>query len=225
MPNDRAIQFYYAFATKDDKWYTHYQNYKVVSAWEKRGGEILKKAKEIGISEDGLYKTEKGTFNGMQIIKMMANKYDVLVPIINKRGYEIRPSDVTEYMKTNTYKEESDVYRANLSLNLTFHYEWFVYLRETEKSVGFKIPILPQNYHEIFSLRGIPEGAQRRKALVHFVREHSRIIKRENVDTKTLVHKYLRGETKFNWRGLQVDVIPSKSDIINTQTKKKFCDK
>ncbi|GAJ05427.1 unnamed protein product, partial [marine sediment metagenome] len=39
---------------------------------------------------------------------------------------------------------------------------------------------------------------------------------------QVLVRKHLRGETKFNWRGLEVNIIPADYDIMKTRTRKKF---
>lgn len=119
------------------------------------------------------------------------------------------------------------VNKINFAFNikLSAYYEWFVYIRENDNSIGFKVPINPSASKEIFQLRDIPEGKQRKSAICNFVREHMRTIRRDemtNDEIQTTVKRHLRGETKFNWRGLQVNVIPSEYDInrVNSKTKK-----
>lgn len=117
--------------------------------------------------------------------------------------------------------------KVNYSFNvkLSAYYEWFVYIRESDNSIGFKVPINPSASKEIFMLRDIPEGAVRRKAICNFVREHLRTVRNNEMSSEeiqTTVKRHLRGETKFNWRGLQVNVIPSEYDIkkVNSRSKK-----
>jgi hypothetical protein len=109
-------------------------------------------------------------------------------------------------------------------LKLTSYYEWFVYLREDDNSIGFKIPINPESYKDVFALRELPTGQERRKAICHFVKEHVRKVRTTLPDQEieSIVKKHIRGETKFNWRGLQVNVIPSEYDIkkVNSRNKR-----
>lgn len=119
------------------------------------------------------------------------------------------------------------VNKINFSFNikLSAYYEWFVYIRENDDSIGFKVPINPSSSKEIFQLREIPDGKQRKSAICNFVREHMRTLRTNemtNEEIQTTVKRHLRGETKFNWRGLQVNVIPSEYDInrVNSKTKK-----
>ena len=108
---------------------------------------------------------------------------------------------------------------------LTGYYEWFVYIREDDNGLGVKIPILPEASKEIFALRDVPRGAQRKKAICNFVSEHYRTVgegRFSEEDRKVLVKKHFRGENKFNWRGLQVNIIPSEYDLNRVKTTKKF---
>jgi hypothetical protein len=110
-------------------------------------------------------------------------------------------------------------------VSFTAYFEWFVYIRENDNSIGIKIPIHPESFNDIFELRNIPEGAERKKAILHYVKSHYRRHRVEtyNMDERLVyVKKYLRGETKFNWRGLQVNIIPSQDDVNILQSKKKF---
>ena len=72
-------------------------------------------------------------------------------------------------------------------------------------------------------MRNIPEGKQRKVAIVNFVKEHYRTIKGYNDNEReVLIQKHLRGELKFNWRGLEVHITPSPYDLRKTKTNKKF---
>jgi len=111
------------------------------------------------------------------------------------------------------------------NLRLSSYYEWFIYIRENDDSIGFKVPIRPGASKEIFALRDTNPGGNRKKAICNFVKEHLRTIGKNeltNEEVQTTIKKHIRGETKFNWRGLQVNVIPSEYDInrLNSKTKK-----
>ncbi|GAJ22337.1 unnamed protein product, partial [marine sediment metagenome] len=119
-----------------------------------------------------------------------------------------------------------DIKTVNMAyqMALTNYYEWYVFIREHPDAVGIKVPILPESSKEIFQLRNIPEGQERKKAICNFVRQHYRTIKAayNEEERQVLVRKHLRGETKFNWRGLEVNIIPADYDIMKTRTRKKF---
>ena len=62
----------------------------------------------------------------------------------------------------------------------------------------------------------------REQQIVNFVKDHYRTIKGyNNNERKILVQKHLRGDLKFNWRGLEVHIIPSPYDMRTINTKKK----
>lgn len=79
---------------------------------------------------------------------------------------------------------------------------------EWQKSVDFYIQ--PSNIKQVFKLRDIADGEQRRKALKHVVSAHSR--KLSNGE-KIEVMRYLRGKEKFTQNGYEMTIIPSKDDI------------
>lgn len=66
---------------------------------------------------------------------------------------------------------------------------------------------------EVFRLRDIPNGAQRRAALRHWVGEHWR----ENEKDRIKVRRHLRGAIKFSWNGLQCEIEPSLLDRKDNQ--------
>jgi hypothetical protein len=162
--------------------------------------------------------------------EVSGHKYEFIIPVptSGKPGYFIPPYEITEYVKNEETKKMyfERVHQINLAYNfkLREYYEWFVYIRENEKSVGIKIPILPEASKEVFALRNIPEGEMRRKAICNFVRQHYRTVMSSYSEEKReiLVRKHLRGEDKFNWRGLEVYIIPAEYDVMKTKTKKEF---
>lgn len=162
--------------------------------------------------------------------KMEVNKklitVHIPVPISMNPNYYIKDKHVTEYMKDDDYKKEIDALNMVLSMKLTSYYEWFLYIKEDDKSIGLKIPVEPESTKEVFALRDLPEGHKRKKAICNFVKEHYRNIKikpeYDEEKRQVLVRQHLRGETKFNWRGLQVNIIPAEYDLKRVKTTKKF---
>lgn len=167
--------------------------------------------------------------------------YNIILPIpcVLKPRYGFHPEYIKKWetyfydvaFGKSTDDIEDDVRQALGSVNiayqvaLTGYYEWFVYIRETPDSVGFKIPIMPEASKEVFVMRDIPEGKTRKKAIVNFVREHYRTKPNTNFneeERRSLVRKHFRGENKFNWRGLEVHIIPSQYDLNKIASSKKF---
>jgi hypothetical protein len=85
--------------------------------------------------------------------------------------------------------------------------------------VGFTLPGVPEAQLEtdpegaksVFRLRDIPDGARRRKALVHWVAQHRR--RQGRGDGSKLIASYLRGETTFKWHDMICRIVPSASDV------------
>lgn len=61
---------------------------------------------------------------------------------------------------------------------------------------------------ESFRLRDIPPGDRRRKALIHWVREHWRKSREPNPSDLTWVTGHLRGKQDFVWNGLRGRIEP-----------------
>lgn len=97
------------------------------------------------------------------------------------------------------------------SVAFTRQYEWRVVIGfEGSPSISFSTD--PVGAREVFRLRDIPEGRQRRAALRHWVSEHWR---RKRVDPReeAKVRAHLRGATEFAWNGLQCSIQPSAYDL------------
>lgn len=145
-----------------------------------------------------------------------------------KSGYELNPIDVkNEFIKAS--KGENDFYLSqiktlhlSLQLALTYDYEWSCYIKEKPDSLGVRIPIHPSSSKEIFMMRNLPEGKTRKRAIVNFVKDHYRTIKGNGNERKVLIEKHLRGDLKFNWRGLEVHITPSPYDLRKYKSNKNF---
>jgi hypothetical protein len=110
-----------------------------------------------------------------------------------------------------------------LQLSLAYDYEWSCYIKETPESLGVRIPIHPSSSKEVFMMRNLPEGKDRKRAIVNFVKDHYRTVKGcNNNERQILVQKHLRGDLKFNWRGLEVHIIPSPYDLRKLKINKKI---
>lgn len=142
--------------------------------------------------------------------------------IINKHAANKRVLDGMNGNDDNYLHTIKGIHMA-LQLALTYDYEWSCYIKETPNSLGVRIPIHPSSSKEVFIMRNIPEGSQRKKAIINFVKDHYRTIKNVRGDeTKILIKKHFRGELKFKWRGLEVIVTPSPYDIRTYKSSKKF---
>jgi len=151
------------------------------------------------------------------------------IPTPLKNGYVYDNALVSQRVNEGLKDKDSAYWRTiksfhmALQLSLTYDYEWSCYIKETPNSLGVRIPIHPSSSKEVFMLRNLPEGASRKKAIVNFVKDHYRTIKGHNDNERqVLIQKHLRGELKFNWRGLEVHITPSPYDLRTIKTSKKF---
>lgn len=107
-------------------------------------------------------------------------------------------------------------------LMLNNYYTWKVYLKNESDIIGITVPVNASSIKELFKFREIPQGKERRTALFHWVSKHYRR-KSGNATYDELVeiHKYLRGQTEFDWNGLTCKIIPSADDLATLQRIKK----
>jgi len=105
---------------------------------------------------------------------------------------------------------------------MTMYYEWTIYIREYE-NIGFIIPIEPSILSEIYKTSMVKFDSKRR--MLHFVKDHYRRRRAEvNEDYSVYVHRYLRGENKFDYRSFYAEIIPPRYDLNRVKTRKKFID-
>lgn len=168
---------------------------------------------------------------GFNSATKLEDNNNVIIPIPTplKSGFFYDKKEVIKKMyedlrDTNSmYFQTIKNFHMALQLSLTYHYEWSCYIKETQNSLGVRIPIHPSSSKSVFMMRNTPEGSQRKKAIVNFVKDHYRTIKGYNDnERKVLIQKHFRGELKFNWRGLEVHITPSPYDLMRVKSKRNF---
>lgn len=202
------------------------QKYRQLLLKELRGknfhnGRIIEERNALLTKNDTWY-----TFEETYLSHKIGHK-EFIVPACLKKDYVYDIKEVKKRIKSDTHEEFQKKFWMSISMQLTFYYEWFAYIRENEKSIGFKIPINPESFEDIFKMAEFGNTASgRKKAIIHWVKSHLRNIKeKQNCNDnyrQVLVKKHLRGETKFNWNGLECHIIPAQYDLIKSQSKKKF---
>lgn len=90
-------------------------------------------------------------------------------------------------------------------------YEWAVSLG-LEHSPSIRFTTDPTGIRDVFRIRDLPEGKDRREALLTWVTDHWRQ-DRHDPDVETYVRKHLRGATAFSWRGMECELLPSRFDL------------
>ena len=154
--------------------------------------------------------------------KIDKSKYTVSslpVPIPLHSNYYF-PSDILRHadedMLLDAYTAITNAYQVALSM----YYEWCIYIKEYD-NIGLIIPIEPSMLSEIYKTSITKFDNPKR--MIHFVKDHyRRKIARENEDYSIYVHKYLRGEYKFDYRSFRTDIIPPRYDLNRVKTRKKF---
>jgi hypothetical protein len=97
------------------------------------------------------------------------------------------------------------------AIALRQRYEWAVALG-LEDSPSVRFATDATGMKELFSIRDLPEGRDRRAALMTWVSDHWRQ-DRHDPDMEVYVRGHLRGAVTFSWRGMEVEVLPSQYDI------------
>jgi hypothetical protein len=105
----------------------------------------------------------------------------------------------------------------SIGLQYTLSKNWSVYIKDEDDVIGMRMMIGRNKAREIFKLRDIEDGKQRRTALRHIVNSHSRKISDEmEID----VLKHLRGAMEFDWEDLKCTIIPSLKEIRSIEKLK-----
>ena len=97
------------------------------------------------------------------------------------------------------------------SLALRQRYEWAVSLG-LENSPSVRFATDPTGIKDVFAVRDLPEGRDRREALLNWVTDHWRE-SRHDPDMETYVRRHLRGSTRFSWRNMTAEILPAKFDL------------
>jgi len=115
----------------------------------------------------------------------------------------------------NSHQPDSDytnLVRLIGGFALRRYYQWSVLLGE-EGSPRARWITDPIGIREAFKLRDIPEGEQRRKALLNWVREHWRRKRDWTANDVTWIKKHLRGQWSYNWNGFLCQIEPPESEL------------
>lgn len=97
------------------------------------------------------------------------------------------------------------------ALALRQRYEWAVSLG-LDSSPSIRFATDPTGIKEVFRIRDLPEGKDRREALMTWVTDHWRQDRNDD-DIEVYVRKHLRGTTRFHWRGMNCELLPSQFDM------------
>lgn len=100
-----------------------------------------------------------------------------------------------------------------LGAALAFRYEWSVWIGHNS---GPRIRFLtdPLGAREVFRLRDLPPGRDRRSALRHWVSAHARR-RNSDMDSESLtwIRRHMRGTTDFTWNGLRCRIQPDEYEL------------
>ena len=109
--------------------------------------------------------------------------------------------------------DEQDRLQPNLAtaIALRQRYEWAVSLG-LEGSPSVRFATDPTGIKDVFRIRDLPEGRDRRAALMTWVTDHWRQ-NRNDPEMELYVRKHLRGAVAFGWRGMECEILPSQFDV------------
>jgi hypothetical protein len=104
--------------------------------------------------------------------------------------------------------------RMALGMQFSSDYHWHAHLKWSGAEAGVMIPTTPEGARALFRLRDCEPGASRRKALIHWVSEHSRRIRKDTAEeTRVWVREHTRGVTKFKWQDMEGAIYPAPFDL------------
>lgn len=208
----RILKIRQALLFETEKWYTlqHYAR-----LYNRTFSNFKEKIKKYGIVEADLDK---------ELDVNPDFKFDLLYPVVPGQSYKYNEPD-------RIGVDMSAKFNMKISIAFTAYYNWHIYLKEEGSKVGFQIPFKFSHLDEIYKLREMPKTKTgRKKAIIHFVKGHHRRLKIKDVQGNEIgekeiwIKKFLRGESNFKWRGIEVGIIPSKYDLRRVKTTKKFAD-
>lgn len=102
----------------------------------------------------------------------------------------------------------------SLGMHFNRDYVWHVHLKWPGAEAGVMIPTTPEGARALFRLRDYEQGASRRKALIHWVSEHSRRIRKDTAEeTRVWVREHKRGTAKFKWQDMEGAIYPAAADL------------
>lgn len=128
----------------------------------------------------------------------------------------VRPIRIQRYTSKRDTVEEiqetSERIALNVGYSLTMRYEWQASVGEPGGASAM-FPVSRRACADLFATRDALPGRSRRSSLRHFVEKHAR---RRPDDaggpSDVEVRRYLRGQTRFSWNGLDCEIIPPAFD-------------
>jgi len=97
------------------------------------------------------------------------------------------------------------------AIALRQRYEWAVALG-FDGSPTIRFATDPTGVKELWKVRDLPEGRDRRPALHTWITDHWRR-DRYDPDMEVYVRRHLRGATEFTWRDMVGEILPSQFDM------------
>jgi len=170
---------------------------------------------------ESFYGAKEGFDVGDSFFNLMGAKTynDFPQPISLKPGYRL-VNDAIKYYDKDVITDVCIKLSMAYQVAMTMFYEWNIYIKEYD-NIWLTIPINPNILSEIYKTSLLK--FENTKRMIHFVRDHyRRKIAKPTEYYSVYVHKYLRGENKFNYNGFLAEIIPPKYDLNRIKTKKKF---
>lgn len=107
--------------------------------------------------------------------------------------------------------EDKTHIRLATAIALRQRYEWAVSLG-LDHSPSIRFDTDPTGVKDIFRIRDLPDGKDRREALLTWVTDHWRQ-DRHDPEMEVYVRKHLRGAATFSWRSMNCEILPSQFDM------------
>jgi len=105
--------------------------------------------------------------------------------------------------------------RALMGLEYMAPENWFSVIK-MPGSPSISLHTDPTGVKELWKIRDVPDGYNRRLALIHWVGAHWRKT-RNDPDVEAYVRKHLRGAERCTCGDLIIDIVPSKSDRLKVE--------
>lgn len=101
--------------------------------------------------------------------------------------------------------------RQGLGIQFTSEYFWHADIGWPEHP-KIRLPMTAERAAKLFAMRDTPTDSQRRKALLHWIMGHQRVLNRGEESEKIVrVVPHVKGVYDFGWKGLNVQIYPSEA--------------
>jgi hypothetical protein len=129
-----------------------------------------------------------------------------------KVGEDLFPYDASRKADLEDKDSSLDMQiRLQLGCQFTSEYFWHADIG-WDGHPKIRLPMTADRALRLFALRDVPTEEQRRKALLHWITGHVRVLNRGEEDEKIVrVIPHIKGVYDFGWNGLNVSVYPSMS--------------